>query len=173
MRRDEEKGNTLRSNYKLVMLIDTNMIMLSLTSEEATYGGFLLYRGLCTAHLYAARPHPGAPSGNSPMPGLGPPCGLCAHLLYAALSLFMSHLLITFPSPLYSLSPCLMHKPHSITFVQQLSSQKQTRPPFCTLVMCSHPLYLSHLFFLSDDLSHPAYTYSYIALETSSTIACM
>ena len=72
----------------------------------------------------------------------------------------MSHLYY-FPFPIVFLSPCLMHKPHSITSYNSFPHKRKRDPLFCTL-MCSIP-FICLTSFLSDDLSHPAYTYSYIA----------
>jgi hypothetical protein len=67
-------------------------------------GGFLLYRGLCTAHLVHHR-IPGLHLETAPYPIFGPPVGFM--LTYCTLAVFhVSSLILPF-FPIMSLSPCL------------------------------------------------------------------
>ena len=97
-----------------------------------------------------APPHPGAPSGNGPIPNFWTtPVGF-ALTYYTLVSFHVSPLLLSLPHcilvPMSHAQAPLDH------LVQQLSSQKQTRPPFLYPHVLN-PLYLSHLFSLGRPVS--------------------
>ena len=112
----------------------------------AIFGGFLLYRGLCTAHLTHHR-IPGAPSGNSPIPNFWTTLWALRSLTIR-LSLFMSHLYY-FPFPIVFLSPCLMHKPHYGSPRTTAFLTKANATPFLYPSCASIPLSLSQFLFSS------------------------